>query len=310
MASWDLGLRRPRRLPVPVISVGNLAAGGTGKTPLVLALCGLCRERGVSVGVLARGYGGRGRDGLNDEGRMLARRFPDLPQAQRPDRYEAGLRLLGEKKVDLLVLDDGFQHRRLHRDLDLVCVPASDPFSGGAMLPAGWLREPPEALGRADLCLRVVEAGEPEPEEEDPRLAELGVAQVLVRRAALDIERRPGGERLPLETLRGRRVRALAGIARPERFARALRECGAEILERRWFRDHSKIPRALLEETGRTCAEEGSWLLLTEKDEARLLGADPVPEVERYVFRQELRFPPAARSLLESRLDQLLGRGA
>src|SRR5690606_22578410 len=140
-AAYDRGLLRVERLDVPVVSVGNLTVGGTGKTPLVAWLVERARRAGRRPGVLARGYGRPEGATLNDEGELLAARFADLPQVQDPDRVAGGRRLCATPAVDLVILDDGFQHRRLYRDLDLVCVDAKEPFAGGLQLPAGDLRE-------------------------------------------------------------------------------------------------------------------------------------------------------------------------
>src|SRR5690606_2019149 len=123
-AAFDRGLRRARRLPVRVVSIGNLTAGGTGKTPLVVWVCERARALGLVPGVLARGYGRAPGARLNDEGELLAARLPGLPQEQDADRVLAGRRLLARHPVDVVVLDDGFQHRRLERDRDVVCLDA------------------------------------------------------------------------------------------------------------------------------------------------------------------------------------------
>src|SRR5687768_6617186 len=136
---FDAGLLRVERAAVPVISVGNLTAGGTGKTRLVHWLVAELRGRGLRPGVLSRGYGRAPGQALNDEGRMLAAAFPGLPQVQEPDRVRGARALVAASGVDVIVMDDGFQHRRLWRDLDVVCLDATSPFGGGACLPAGLL---------------------------------------------------------------------------------------------------------------------------------------------------------------------------
>ncbi|MDF1839496.1 MAG: tetraacyldisaccharide 4'-kinase, partial [Planctomycetota bacterium] len=146
------------KVDLPVISIGNLSVGGTGKTPFVEWMIRHFQGQGVHLGILARGYGRKSGELLNDEGRMLADAFPDVLQEQNPDRVAGALRLL-DRKADAVVLDDGFQHRRLHRDLDIVLMDATRPFglpapdAGGepvkAFLPRGFLREGTRALKRA-----------------------------------------------------------------------------------------------------------------------------------------------------------------
>ena len=137
---------RRRRLPTPVLSVGNLTFGGTGKTPTVIALGRRFLDQGKRVAILSRGYGAAGPDG-NDEAKVIARHLPEVPHYQDPDRYRAGLPVAGGS--DLFILDDGFQHHPLHRDFDLVLVDATDPFGGGFCPPGGRLREPVGSLARA-----------------------------------------------------------------------------------------------------------------------------------------------------------------
>ena len=171
-AAYDRGWLPRRRLPAKVISVGNLTVGGTGKTPMVIALAGWLAGRGLRVAVLTRGYGrrqhaplvinGRGEvekyrsELMGDEPILLARRLPEVTIGIGADRYALAQQILAleaPRPPDVFLLDDGFQHRRLERDLDVVLLDATDPFGGGAVLPAGALREPREALARADLLV-------------------------------------------------------------------------------------------------------------------------------------------------------------
>ena len=158
---YDVGLKKSRRLGVTTVSLGNLTMGGTGKTPAAAALIRAARARGIRPALLSRGYRAsndiaQGEETLNryrrrnDEGAELALEFPDIPHYQNPDRLKAGLALLADHpETDLIILDDGFQHRRLARDVDLVLIDALDPFGGG-LFPAGMAREPLSALKRAD----------------------------------------------------------------------------------------------------------------------------------------------------------------
>ncbi|HHI78454.1 MAG TPA: tetraacyldisaccharide 4'-kinase [Planctomycetes bacterium] len=270
---FDLGLRRPRRLPVPVVSIGGLGAGGVGKTPFVLWLLGRLRERGLEVGVLARGYGREPGQELNDEGLLLARRFPGLPQVQEPDRVAGGQRLLREHPgLDLILLDDGFQHRRLARDLDLLCLDGERPFGNGLCLPAGWLREPARGRHRADLFVASSPAPLPPSAQAALRqkLRPRGTPILFAPTRPAGLVQVPGGQELGLGALKGGAFWLLAGIARPERFEALVRELGGRILGTTWLRDHARIPDALLRECVEKAEAAGGRLLLTEKDEARL----------------------------------------
>jgi len=143
--AFGRGWRRVQRLQRPVISIGNLTVGGTGKTPAVGMVIELLREFGERPVVLSRGY--RGRDGANEEAQLVG----DVPVLSDKTRTASGWRAISEHGASCLVLDDGFQHRQLHRDLDIVLIDATDPWGGGALLPLGRLREPPSALRRAHL---------------------------------------------------------------------------------------------------------------------------------------------------------------
>ncbi len=146
---YDLGWLRARRAPVPVVSVGNLSVGGTGKTPFVEHVAGFYRRRDVRVAVLSRGYGAE--HGPNDEALVLEENLPDVPHLQGADRAALARSAIEELESELLVLDDGFQHRRLCRDLDVVLIDATAPWGHGRLLPRGLLREPKTGLRRAHL---------------------------------------------------------------------------------------------------------------------------------------------------------------
>lgn len=146
------GLGNNSTRAVPVISVGNLTTGGTGKTPLVALVCDLLRQANFRPGIVSRGYGSV--DGnANDEKLVLNLLCPDVPHTQAPDRVAAAHSLTIEENLNAIVMDDGFQHRRLHRDLDIVLIDATNPFGYGSLLPRGLLREPLSSLRRADVAI-------------------------------------------------------------------------------------------------------------------------------------------------------------
>ncbi len=149
--AFDRGWKASHRAEVPVVSVGNLTLGGTGKTPMVEWVARWYRARGVRVAILSRGYGDS--SGMNDEGRVLEENLPDVPHLQAPDRVDLASRAVEELESELLVLDDGFQHRRLARDLDIVLLDALDPFGLGRIFPRGLLREPIGSLRRAGVVV-------------------------------------------------------------------------------------------------------------------------------------------------------------
>lgn len=296
---FDAGVRRRHRLAVPVVSIGNLTVGGTGKTPMVAWLCEAAHAAGKRPGVLARGYGRAPGAALNDEGMLLQRRLPWLQQEQDPDRVQAGARLL-QKGVDLVVLDDGFQHRRLHRDVDVVCLDATLPFGNGHLLPAGDLREFRSGLARAHVLLLTRAGALPEPAlaARIARLQEIAGKPLPVfacEHRAESLVLAPAGESVPLSALRGQRVVAWSAIARPAAFRATLQSLGAEVVAEIAHRDHHRFTAAEVDAAQRQAAAAGAWLVTTEKDDARLAAfAQP-----RHVLRIALQFLGSQPTLRE-----------
>jgi tetraacyldisaccharide 4'-kinase len=294
-AMFDWRLRPVHRLPVPVVSIGNLTVGGTGKTPTVAFVCEVARRAGRRVGVLARGYGRAPGARLNDEGVLLERRMPWLLQEQDPDRVAAGRRLV-ERGADFVVLDDGFQHRRLGRDADVLCLDATLPFGNGLCLPAGELREFRSGLRRATSIL-LTRAGDLSSEQIAARTARLvqmvGWALPIhaTAHAPSDVVRQPDGEHLGLDWLRGRRCVLWSAIARPASFRRTAEAAGVEVVGEIRHRDHHRFTPAEVRAAVEAARAAGAELLTTEKDDARL--GDPGVgghDVVRHVLRIDLRF--------------------
>jgi len=267
-----------RRAGVPVISVGNLTTGGTGKTPMVAWVVERLRQAGRSPAILTRGY--KALEGVSDEAELLARAFdgPDgVPVIVDPDRA-AGARRAVANGADVLVMDDGFQHLRLRRDLDIVLIDSTNPFGFGHCLPRGLLREPAAALRSADaIVLTRTDLVAPE------QLAELRRRmEKLAPRASLhQAVHRPvavlgdDGQRRPLDAVAGRKVCAFCGIGNPDAFFAALTNLHARLVDRRAFDDHVEYSRKLVESFRARAAEcEADVLVTTQKDYVKLAGAD------------------------------------
>jgi tetraacyldisaccharide 4'-kinase len=260
---WDLSLRSPHRAQCPVVSVGALTAGGAGKTPVVRWLAARLTERGLLPAILSRGYRSAGgdaprivdsaapdgrRDG--DEPALLARALPDVPVVVCPDRAR-GAAVATSRGANVLLLDDGFQHRRLHRDFDLVLWDRRSEAARGALLPAGPLREPRSALRRADAVL-LVDRGEGPP----ARPGEVSRAWVA---------RLVTGARASVEA--GTTVHALSGIADPEGFERALAQLGLRVTGATRFPDHHAFtPDEVRAAAARASAEGADLVGITAKD--------------------------------------------
>ena len=235
---FDRG-RDVHRARVPVVSVGNLTLGGTGKTPMVEWLARWYRERGVRVCLISRGYGAAG--AVNDEALVLEDNLPDVPHLQDADRVRLAEVAVDELEAELLVLDDGFQHRRLARDLDVVLLDALDPFGLGRLFPRGLLREPVSSLGRAGVIV-VTRADLVNDERRDWIRGEARHhapnAPILAARHAprelLDGE----GIASPLDGLAGRSVAAFCGLGNPQGFRMTLESLGCRVADLRVFPDH------------------------------------------------------------------------
>jgi tetraacyldisaccharide 4'-kinase len=225
---------------VPVISIGNLTVGGTGKTPFVAWLATWFRERGVKVALISRGYGSRGGE-QNDEARELATRLPGVPHLQNADRVAAARTARKKRLGDLLILDDAFQHRRIARDLDIVLLDALEPFGYGHLLPRGLLREPVRGLERAHVVAlsrsdAVSEQRRKEIRREVERYAPRAIWVEFVHQPERLIS--ASGEMFGIDNLKGRPVAAFCGIGNPAGFRHTLAACGFTVASLLELPDH------------------------------------------------------------------------
>ncbi len=267
--AYDWGWLRQHGAAVKVISVGNLTAGGTGKTPMVIWVCRQLREWGFSPAVLTRGYG-TSQGKLTDEPAIVLKNCPDVKVVVDPDRVAGARRAVEEMGADVLVLDDGFQHRRLKRDLDIVVIDSTCPFGFGRMLPAGLLREPVTGLGRAQAAvitrseqvkLEQIEDLVRQIQDLRPGMA-IGVA--ANRHPSVQILRGPP---MPIEALAGKKVFAFCGIGNPEPFYRQLGQYGAELVGTATFDDHHAYSDVDVYQLYDQAAAAGAELMLTtQKD--------------------------------------------
>jgi len=267
------GIFRKRKLPGTVISVGNLTVGGTGKTPMVLAIAERLAEEGKHAAILTRGYRGTtdtGAGGVpqSDEVALLRDRLAGKVQlGVGADRYKSGM-VLARHGIDWFVLDDGFQHLKLSPDADIVLVDATDPFGDGMVLPAGRLREPLSALRRADIVVitRSVQAPSPAIEAIIRRYTSSPIfyastrLESVLRVPRLDVA-------LPQPDWQKARFLAFCGIGNAAAFFEDLRNWGFQAVEQRSFADHhvyTAREAAELELTAASCGADA--LLCTEKD--------------------------------------------
>lgn len=300
-AAWIARRQRERppknivRLNVPVISVGNLTFGGTGKTPTVERLAELLKSRGHRVGVVMRGYRAEKRskegwtlvsDGFRllselafagDEAFLFARAHSGVAVAVGRRKAFVAERLTKTVPRDVLLLDDGFQHHRLHRDADVVLLDARKPFGNGRVLPAGPLREPPEALHDADLIL-LSHADYAENLDALQNIVESyapGVPVVVSRHVPWSVSESISSEKHPPDVLKGKEVIAVSGIASPERFVQMLHGLGACVVATRTFPDHHRYTDKDLETLNRLARQRP--LVTTAKDAIKWEGRVSFP---------------------------------
>lgn len=262
-------LLRTHRVGVPVLCIGNLTTGGTGKTPLVVWLCRHVREKGLGCAILTRGY--RTQKGkLSDEPALLAAQCPDVPVVVNPDRVAGATEAIRDHGAQVLVMDDGFQHRRLARDLDIIAIDATNPCGYGRVLPAGLLREPLTGLKRAHAalltrCDQVADEAIARIEEEIRRInRNLVIARSIHAPVAA---RTATGAEVPLEQMRGKRVFAFCGIGNPQAFSRTVLQLGATLVGTRAFDDHYRYtPQDLKAVQDQARSLDAALVLTTQKD--------------------------------------------
>jgi len=300
-------LRMPDELPIPVISVGNLTVGGTGKTPMAIWLCHYLCERGLKPAVLSRGYKAD-QEGFADEMLVVSRRCPQAVAVAHRNRPAAGRLAIEQYGVNVAVLDDGFQHRRLFRDLDIVLIDATNPFGFGHILPRGLLREPIKSLARADMIvLTRCNQGDEGMFEQIERTVRLYNDEAPLLRSF----HRPVGltdlAGCGVPPPDGARVGALAGIARPDTFADTLTRMHLPPAATFWLDDHHVYQPAeadALADWART--HHLDVVLTTEKDAVKLkkLGTDwPMPIL---VVRIDVEFVGDGAKILADRIEAIL----
>ncbi len=223
---------------VPVISVGNITVGGTGKTPLVIWLCNLFREQNVNCAILTRGY--KAAKGESDEPGMLAKNCPGSAVVVNPDRLAGAIEAVKKRRAQVLIMDDGFQHRRLHRDIDIVTIDAMQPFGYGRMLPAGLLREPVSALKRAQAVIltRCDLVSKNNLTELTAAINRINPDVVIAQTIHSPVFAVSGEKQIPLEELKGKKIYVFCGIANPEAFLATVELVGANIVGSKIYDDH------------------------------------------------------------------------
>lgn len=264
-ALYSRGVLRSRRASRAVISVGNITTGGTGKTPVVRWLATKLIESGLAPAILTRGYRG------GDEARLLAEQLPATIVEVDADRTRGAARVIEHHPhVNAFVLDDGFQHRRLHRDFDLVLIDASNPFGFDHVLPRGLLREPLAGLSRAHaLLITRMDRGDTNAIESVLRRYNSTAPIYQCRHVHLGI-RDAAGATLPMSHLNGRTILSVCAIGNPQAFEQQLYEAGARVEPHRYSDHHRYEPRDLQRLSDRAATAGAEAIVTTEKDWTKL----------------------------------------
>lgn len=272
---FDRGWKHTFRAAVPVVSVGNLTLGGTGKTPCVEYVAGLLRDRGLRPVILSRGYGAE--HARNDEAMVLEENLPDVPHLQGADRVSLAMTAVEELDADVLVLDDGFQHRRLQRDLDIVLIDATAPLACEAMFPRGLLREPVAGLKRAGVLVLTRCDQADTADEQAAWLRQRFPATPIAKAVHRPVELvGPDGITAPLAALTASPVAAFCGIGNPDAFRGLLTQLGAPPVAFRTFADHHAYTREDVADLTRWASElpPAAIVVTTQKDSVKLRLAD------------------------------------
>jgi len=304
--AYRVGILPSYRLSRPVVSIGNITVGGTGKTPVTSHVARYLLEHGVKVAVLSRGYSGRleGQVALvsdgqkvllsaqecGDEPYLLASSIPGLIVVIGSDRHAAGQLALQACNPDLFLLDDGFQHLRLRRDLNILLLDARRPFGNGWCLPAGLLREPQGEVCRADLVVMTRC-----PEGIVPLSPLPGKPCCLARHDLGVLLPLTGGTPRAFDGLREGRTAAFCGIAEPDHFFDALRQKGIALISTQAFPDHERYDDVRIAELeGFIAASGADYVLTTEKDGVKLGRLAPQYADRILLARLELSFDDPA----------------
>jgi len=325
---YTTGRLKAHRAGVPVVCIGNLTTGGTGKTPLVVWLCRYLRERQVPCAILTRGYK-MPRGALSDEPALLAAQCPGVAVVVNPDRVAGAAEAIRSHGARVLVMDDGFQHRRLARDLDIVAIDAMRPFGCrsmgvppidsrsrarypcyGKLLPAGLLREPVTGLRRAHAVVltRCDQVSEDTLRQIEESIRRMNRDLVLARsiHVPVGIKTRDGVE-IGLDQLRGKRLFAFCGIGNPPSFFHTVEHLGGMLVGSKTYDDHYRYTAADLEQIHReAAAQEVSLILTTQKDGTKIARLPHPPQQPPLAYLTIELQVTAGADRLTALIDRLL----
>lgn len=308
-ARFDQNPHRAFRVNAPVISVGNITVGGTGKTPVVIDLVGRLVRLGRRPAVIARGYGAEGQD-EGDEQLVITRAAPSVVYVADPDRRRGAARALERDAADVIILDDGFQHRRLARDLDIVLIDATRPFGFGYLLPRGLLREPADGLSRCDLIILtrcdLVEPGELERIESAIRRHAPHQPLVRALHAPADLVSLAADARRTRKSI-DQPVYLMSAIGNPEALAESVKSLGISVCGASVFDDHHRYCIEDLQRVCRLASSAGAGVIITtEKDAVKLSRIAFDWPIEVWVLRITVKYLDGGDKVIDDALRRCM----
>lgn len=288
---------KTRRVNATIFSIGNITVGGTGKTPLVIWLCKFLQQKGIQCAILTRGYKTRteGRETSIDEPAILAESCPQARVIVNPDRVIGATEAVNKFGAKVLIMDDGFQHRRLYRNLDIVTIDATCPFGYGRMLPAGLLREPVTSLKRADAVVitHSDQVQQTELNELEEKLKQLNPDMIVARSMHEPVcAKLADNKEIAIDSLKGRRIFAFCGVGNPQAFLNTIRSLGVEPVGSKIYNDHHHYTDADISNIREQAMACGTNLILTtQKDWTKIRHLIPTKEGIPLVYLAvELKF--------------------
>jgi len=304
---------------VPVISIGNITTGGTGKTPIVIWLCKLLQNKNIFCAVLTRGYKTHtqtramsdGQRATTDEPAILTKSCPEAKIIINPDRVTGAAKAVNDFDAKVLIMDDGFQHRRLHRDLEIVAIDATCPFGYGKILPAGLLRESVVSLKRADAAVltRCDQVEEMQLAELEDKLLRINPDMIVAKSIHKpSCAKSIGGEEINLDKLKGKRIVAFCGIGNPDAFFSTIKALGANLIDSKVYNDHHQYTDDCLADIYEQAQHLNVDLILTtQKDWTKIASLASVKNDMPFAYLAiELKFLTAEdklRRLIEDALE-------
>jgi tetraacyldisaccharide 4'-kinase len=308
--TYRKGWLKQKRLKATVISVGNLTVGGTGKTPMVIWLAEMFLAEGKRVAILSRGY--RGSNGTSDEIELMKFRLQGrVAFGVGKNRFAEGQRLEAQQPIDIFLLDDGFQHLQLARDLDILLMDTSRPMRSELLLPAGWLREPLSAMSRADLIVFTRTENAPGVPETVEKLSRFPVFAAATR--LLGFRRYGGGIQLQTtDEIGAGPFFAFCGLGNPEAFFKDLRAWGLPIGDQAVFADHHRYTERDVQTLKQAGKKAGAKAFVTTEKDAENLSGLEFEESPLYISVIDMEISPEAdfRKVLDRLLAAKMGAAA